>query len=84
MMPEEIVNQIGNIFNSMSLVILQTLLIYFVLPFLAIILISRFVLRIRGGLLKVIWYIAAIAGLYLFVSRGLPNMTEVYSSIINK
>jgi glucan phosphoethanolaminetransferase (alkaline phosphatase superfamily) len=81
-MPEGIGNQIGHIFNSMGFAIFQTIIIYFVVPFLVIVLISRFVFRIRGKGLQFILSIAALGCLYFFSIYGLPEMQNIYSSLM--
>jgi len=81
-MPEEIGNQIGHIFNSMGFAIFQTIILYFVVPFLLIVLISRFVLRIRGKGLQFISFVAALGCFYFFSIYGLPEVQNIFSSLL--
>jgi hypothetical protein len=81
-LPTELVNEISNMFNAMELAILQSIMIYFVAPFLSIILVSRFVLKIRGIGLQLIMGIAAFVCFYFFSIKGLPEMQNIYTAII--
>lgn len=82
-MPEEVVNQISHLTNSMILTIVLTILLYFVAPLLGIIFVTRVVLRIRGIAFRIITYAALLGCGYLFTLKGLPEMQRIFSSMID-
>lgn len=82
-LPEQILNDLTNVFNAMGITILKTILYYFVAPFIGVILICRFAIGMRGNILKITILLTASACLFLFVNKGLPQMTNIYYSILN-
>lgn len=82
-MPEDLANQISDIFNAMGMTIIQTLLIYFVLPILVVSIVSGRLFKLRGLILKVVIVGTVIVSFYFLATVGFPQMTETYNSYLN-
>lgn len=83
-MPDEIVKQISDIFNAMGYTVFQVVLLYIAAPVIIVAIAGRFLLKIRGKLLSALVLFTLFAGLYFFVTNGLPSMNEIYLSKLNK
>jgi hypothetical protein len=81
-MPEEIQNQMTHLFNSMGSAIFITALLYFILPYFGILIVSRFVFKIKGKALQFISFVVALGCFYFFAIKGLPEMQNIFSTLV--
>jgi len=81
-LPEEMSLQIGELFNAMGFSIFKTVLLYFILPIFGVVLIARYLFRIKGNALRVIVVVTSFVSLFLFANQGLPYMLSLYNSLI--
>jgi hypothetical protein len=81
-MPEEIINQITNMTSEMASAIFKTLLIYIIIPIFGVVIVSRFLLKITGKVLKAIVVITLFICLYFYGTEGLPKMLTEFNNYL--
>jgi hypothetical protein len=81
-MPEEIINQITNMTSEMASAIFKTLLIYMIIPIFGVVIVSRFLLKITGKVLKAIVVITLLICLYFYGTEGLPKMLTEFNNYL--
>jgi hypothetical protein len=81
-MPEEIINQITDMTSEMASAIFKSLLIYMIIPIFGVVIVSRFLLRITGKVLKAIVVITLFICLYFYGTEGLPKMLTEFNNYL--
>jgi hypothetical protein len=83
MVLDGVASDISSVFNAMGTLIIETLLLYFVLPLIVLMIIIKYLFKARGILLQILIGISAFVCFYFFVMNGLPNMTGAYHTYLN-
>jgi hypothetical protein len=81
-MPEEIINQITDMTSEMASAKFKSLLIYMIIPIFGVVIVSRFLLRITGKVLKAIVVKTLFICLYFYGTEGLPKMVTKFNNYL--
>jgi hypothetical protein len=81
-MPEEIINQITDMTSEMASAIFKSLLMYMIIPIFGVVIVSKFLLRITGKVLKAIVVITLFICLYFYGTEGLPKMLTEFNNYL--
>ncbi|MDX8359814.1 hypothetical protein [Cytobacillus sp. IB215316] len=83
LMGEEISSIVSGSFIALGLAVIPVILKYFVLPVIIVIVISRFILKLRGNVLQGLVSLTALVCLFLFGIYGVPEMLQNLSASLN-